>query len=341
AEGARLRLRRFHRWLRRRGAAAPRLLGDRDRRPLEVRPGGQVLRRPPRLPARRRRCPGHRAAHRPPSGVRPLRRGGRAHRRHLLLPRLRLRPARRQRADHGLLLRRLAGRAPRRPAAEGDLHQLLDGVRVGRGMAVGRGLRAADPPATVVLRLPEARRRVLRPGCLGPVPAPVHDRASLQLRRCRRGPCTGRRRGEQRQREAGDEPRRSRPRPEGVEGAGPPARPRRRHAGPALHLRRRPGAGHRDGDGTPRGPQRGLQPLHRPGDVGHRARRGHLAQGEGGRGTPDACLRPGVRARRPAPRAVDGEGRAGSRVQGDDHDGRHARRGDPLDREGTRRGHHL
>ncbi len=39
--------------------------------------------------------------------------------------------------------------------------------------------------AAVVLRLPEAGRRVLRQGRLGPVPAALHDRPAVQLRRHR------------------------------------------------------------------------------------------------------------------------------------------------------------
>ena len=58
-----------------------------------------------------------------------------------------------------------------RPAPEGHLHELVDGVRVHRHVALGRGRRAHDRPAAVVLRVPEARRRVLRPGGVGPVPA--------------------------------------------------------------------------------------------------------------------------------------------------------------------------
>ena len=50
------------------------------------------------------------------------------------------------------------------------------------------GRRAQDPAAAVVVRLPEAGRRVLRQGRLGPVPAALHDRAAVQLRRHRRGP---------------------------------------------------------------------------------------------------------------------------------------------------------
>ena len=88
-----------------------------------------------------------------------------------------------------------------RPAAEGHLP-------VARRWCSSRpthwppteGDERRSPAAAVVLRLPEARRRVLRPGGLGPVPAAVHDRAPVQLRRHRRGPGARRRRGPLRQR---------------------------------------------------------------------------------------------------------------------------------------------
>ena len=62
-------------------------------------------------------------------------------------------------------------------------------------LAVARGRRAEDPAAAVVVRVPEARGRVLRPRRLGPVRAAVHDRAPVQLRRHRREPGARRRRG--------------------------------------------------------------------------------------------------------------------------------------------------
>ena len=71
----------------------------------------------------------------------------------------------------------------------------LDGLRVDRALAVRGGRRAEDPAAAVVVRVPEARGGVLRPGGLGPVPAALHDRAALQLRRHRRRPGARRRRG--------------------------------------------------------------------------------------------------------------------------------------------------
>ncbi len=49
-----------------------------------------------------------------------------------------------------------------RQAQEGHLHVVVDGVRVDRPLALEGGRRAHRPAAAVVLRLPEARRRVLR-----------------------------------------------------------------------------------------------------------------------------------------------------------------------------------
>ena len=137
-------------------------------------------------------------------------------------------------------------------------------------------------------------------GRVGPVPAALHDRPPVQLRRHRRGPGAGRRRGAQRQREAGHEPRRARPRAEGAEGPGPAAHPRRRHPGPPLHLRRRPGPGIVTAMEHPaaRNDDFNLSTAR----VHHRARAGraHLAQDQG----PDVPLplrvRPGLRARRAA-----------------------------------------
>ena len=87
---------------------------------------------------------------------------------------------------------------------------------------------SGSPAAAVDLRLPEARHRVLRPGRVGAVRAALHDRPAVQLRRRRREPRPRRRGGLSRQRQAGDEPRRARPRAEGPQGPGPAAHPRRR-----------------------------------------------------------------------------------------------------------------
>ena len=92
-----------------------------------------------------------------------------------------------------VVLRRGHRGPPRRPAAQGHLPVLLDGLRERDRLAVLRGPAAGDPAAAVVLRLPEAGRGVLRPGRLGPVPAAVHDRPPVQLRGHRREPGPGRR----------------------------------------------------------------------------------------------------------------------------------------------------
>ena len=126
------------------------------------------------------------------------------------------------------------------------LRQLVDGVRVDRGVAVGRGLRAAHPAAAVVLRLPEARGRVLRPGGLGPVPAAVHDRPAVQLRRRRRGRALG----DVEVRSGNVKLAMSHVVPDLVQkvlkGQDPLHILGDGDAGPALHLRRRPRPRHRD-----------------------------------------------------------------------------------------------
>ena len=56
------------------------------------------------------------------------------------------------------------------------------------------------PPPRLVLRLPEAGRRVLRPGGVRPVRVAVHHHPAVQLRRDRRAPSARRRRDPERQR---------------------------------------------------------------------------------------------------------------------------------------------
>ena len=72
-----------------------------------------------------------------------------------------------------------------------------------------------------------------------------------------------RHRRHERQRQARPAPRRPGPRAEGAQGPGPAAHPRRRVAGPPLHLRRRPGARHPARDGGAGRRQRRLQPVDR------------------------------------------------------------------------------
>ena len=74
-------------------------------------------------------------------------------------------------------------RAPRRPPGADHRDQLVDGLRVRDGLPDARGRPADVAAADLDLRLPEARVRVLREGRLGAVPAPVHDRPAVQLRR--------------------------------------------------------------------------------------------------------------------------------------------------------------
>ena len=144
--------------------------------------------------------------------LRPGRRGRGDDRRHQLLPRVRLRPAGRERADPRVDVRRGDRRPPGRPARADHRRQQLDGLRVRDGLPDARGRPADLAAADLDLRLPEARLRVLRQGRLGAVPAAVHDRAAVQLRRHRRAPRAPRHGHHERQREARPEPRRARPR---------------------------------------------------------------------------------------------------------------------------------
>ena len=107
-------------------------------------------------------------------------------------------------------------------------------------VAVVRGPGARGPAAAVVVRLPEARGRVLRPRRVRAVRAAYTIVRPFNCVGIGEGAGPRRGRGAQRQREARHEPRRARPRAEGAEGPGPAAHPRRRQPGPALHLRRRP-----------------------------------------------------------------------------------------------------
>ena len=116
AEGPRQRIVGIHRRLPGRGSPRPRLHRRRHRQPLQVRPGREVVRRPPALHAGRGRLPRRRPHDEAPDGLRPLHRRRRADRWHLVLPHVRLRPPRHQRADHGVVVRRRHRRAPRRPA---------------------------------------------------------------------------------------------------------------------------------------------------------------------------------------------------------------------------------
>ena len=79
---------------------------------------------------------------------------------------------------------------------------LVDGLRVGDGLPDARGRAADVAAADLHVRLPEARLRVLRQGRLGAVPAAVHDRPAVQLRRHRRAAGAARHGHHVRQREA-------------------------------------------------------------------------------------------------------------------------------------------
>ena len=222
----------------------------------------------PRLPARR----GRRAATSTLmtellAGLRPLHRRRRDDRRHLLLPRLRLRPARRRTSasSRPSLRRRDRGARQRRAAAEGHLHVAPRwcSSRPTAGPPREGDERKVPPPLSSYGFQKLAVEYFAR-AAWDQYRAAVHDRPPVQLRRHRREPGAGRRRDPVRQRQARDEPRRARPRAEGAQGPGPAAHPRRRRPGAALHLRRRPGPRHRRrAMEHPDALQRRLQPLDR------------------------------------------------------------------------------
>ena len=146
------------------------------------------LRRAPSVHLRRGGRQGRGAPDRARPGLRPGGRGGGDDRRHQLLPPVRVRPARGERAHPRVDVprghRRARARAPR--AHRG--HLVVHGVRVDHGLPDPGGRPAHQPAARLHLRLPEARVGVLRQGRLGAVPAAVHHRAAVQLRRHRRAP---------------------------------------------------------------------------------------------------------------------------------------------------------
>ena len=238
----------------------------------------------PRLPVRRgrraRRRPDDRAARR----LRPLHRRRGDDRRHLLLPRLRLRPARHQRADHGGVLRRGDRGAPRRHAEEGHL-------------PVARRWSSSRPTTGRRRRATSARsRRRCRPTASRSSPSSTSRRAAwdqyqLPYTIVRPFNCVGVGEG----RALGD-----------VEVLSGNVKLAMCHVVPdlvqkilkgqdPLHIL---GAGdqvrhytyggdlaarHRRRDGARGRAQRGLQPLHRRVDHGARAGRGDLAQDQGRR----------------------------------------------------------
>ena len=165
------RRRRVHQRLSRARAARGRPRGHRPRRLLEVRPAHQVVRRPPALSVRRRRCQGRRAHDRARLGRRPGRRRGGDDRWDQLLPRVRVRPAGRERADPGVDVRRRDRVAQGRPAEADHRRELVDGLRVGDDLPDAGGRREDLAAADLDVRLPEARLGVLRRRRMGAVPA--------------------------------------------------------------------------------------------------------------------------------------------------------------------------
>ena len=118
---------------------------------------------------------------------------------------------------------------------------------------------------------------------------------------------------------------------QGAQGPGPAAHPRRRSAGPPLHLRRRPGPGIRLAIESPAA----VNDDFNLSTAASRRRCSSWPRRSGARSTvPTAVpvrLRSAVRARRPEARARRPQGARGPRVRGDDDPRRDARRGHPVD----------
>ena len=211
--------------------------------------------------------------------VRPGRRGRGDDRRDQLLPRVRVRPDRGERADPRLDVR-CGDRRASRGAAAADHRRLSSMVYESATVfPTPEGAELTSPPPVSTYGFQKLASEYFAHGRVRAVPAAVHDRPAVQLRRDRRAAGAARHGHHVRQRQARPVARRPGPRPQGPQGPGPAPHPRRRVAGPPLHVRRRPRARHPAGDGVGRGGQQRLQPLDRAVDDGARARRGDLAQG--------------------------------------------------------------
>ena len=168
-------------------------------------------------PIRRGRRPRRRAADAAARRMRSPHRRRRHDRRDLLLPRLRLRPARHQRADHGGDVRRGHRGPPRPPSAEGHLHQLLDGLRDrADSWPSDEGQEHRIPPPHSSYGFQKLAVEYFARA--------AHDQHGLPFTIVRPFNCVGigeaarprRRRGAERQRQAGHEPRGPGPGPEGA-----------------------------------------------------------------------------------------------------------------------------
>ena len=247
------RRRRVHQRLSRPGAARGRPRGRRARRLLEVRAADEVVRRPSSLPLRRGRRQGRGAPARARGRLRPGRRVRGDDRRHQLLPRVRLRPDGRERADPRLDLRRRDRRPSRRPPVADHRASRRrwstsrrPSSRHRKAPSAPRPRRSA-PTASRSSRRSTSRRApgsstslpytIVRPfNCVG-----IGERRALRDTDIMSGnvklalshvvPGPG---------------------PQGAPGPGPAAHPRRRIAGPPLHVRRRPRPRHPPRDGVGR-----------------------------------------------------------------------------------------
>src|ERR1017187_479011 len=152
---------RIHRGLFGRGVALRRLRRRGDRQLLEVRPSREELFEAPPISLRGGRREEHSPAAGPAGRLRPSYRRRGDDRRHQLLPRVRLRSTRRERAHHRVHVR-CGDLGPCQPeaATEGDVPVQLDGIRRSHDIPYARGRAAALSSSAVYLPIPEAGLRI-------------------------------------------------------------------------------------------------------------------------------------------------------------------------------------
>ena len=209
-----------------------------------------------------------------------------------------------------------------RAAAEGHLHELVDGVRVRPNVAVARRATSGEiPPPLSSYGFQKLAVEYFARAAWDQYGLPYTIVRPVQLRRHRRGPRAGRRRD----RFSGNvKLAMSHVVPDLVQkvaqGPGPAAHPRRRQPGPALHLRRRPGPRHRRPRWSTR--RRSNDDFNLSTARVHdraRARRDHLAQDQ--RAGRAAAAR--ARRRRSSTTCSagsrDGQGPRGARLRGHHH----------------------
>ena len=252
--------------------------------------------------------------------LRPGRRGGGDDRRDQLLPRVRLRPAGRERADPRVDVRRGDRRAPRRPPRADHRRQSARwSTSPRRSSRPPRAPQLTSPPPISTYGFQKLASEYFAKG--------AWEQYQLPYTIVRPFNCVGigerrarpRHRHHERQREAGAAAtscptsctRSSRARTRSTSWATGDQVRHYTYGGDLAH-------GIRLAMESPAARQRRLQPLDRGVDDGARAGRGDLAQGPRRRPAVPLRQRPAVRARRPAARPGRPQGARGARLRGDD-----------------------